>query len=91
MINGNEIVLGRYLRTVEDKLQANWSTDNDIEGKWNVLKCALCEGARLELGYAKKRQPDWYRENANIIMPLLSERNKLYNQWLSTRQEKETG
>ena len=87
--NGNETVLGRYLRTVEDKLQANWSTDNDIEGKWNVLKCALCEGARLELGYAKKRQPDWYRENANIIMPLLSERNKLYNQWLSTRQERD--
>ena len=25
--------------------------DNDIEGKWNVLKSALCKGARLELGY----------------------------------------
>ena len=23
------------------------------EVKWNVLKCALCEGARLELGYDK--------------------------------------
>ena len=52
--NGNETILGRYLRTVEDKLQANWSMDNDIEGNLNALKNELCEGARLELGYDKK-------------------------------------
>lgn len=56
--NGNETILGRYMRTVEDKLQANWTTDNDIEEKWNVLKSALCKGARLELGYNKKRHPE---------------------------------
>lgn len=38
--NGNETILGRYLRTVEDKLQANWTMDNDI-GMY-IEKCIMC-------------------------------------------------
>ena len=85
--NGNETLLGRFLRRIEDKLQANWNTDNDIEEKWNNLKNTLCEGAKLELGYANKRQPDWYRDGKDVIMPLLAERNRLYTGWLNTGQE----
>ena len=38
--NGNETILGRYMRTVEDKLQANWTMDNDI-GMY-IEKCIMC-------------------------------------------------
>ena len=45
--NDNEIALGRCLKRVEDKLQANWTTESDIEGKLNILQNTLCEGGRL--------------------------------------------
>lgn len=53
-----------------------------LEKKWNILKSALSEGASVEqhVGYANKKQPDWYgKSDNNTIMLLLAERNRLYN------------
>ena len=60
MDDNGTTMMGRYLRRVEDRLRASWTSDGDIAGKWTIFKSALCEGAELELGYVNKRQPDWY-------------------------------
>ena len=39
------------------------------------------------LGLEEKKCPDWFRENATKLKPLLTERNRLYLQWQNTMRE----
>ena len=51
------------------------------------MKTALYDGAKTELGYEDRRQPDWFQESEKDLGSLFSERNHLYALWTSTGNE----
>ena len=52
-----------------------------------MMKTALCESAGHVLGYAWRKQPDWFRDSETELKPLFAERNRLHTLWLSTGLE----
>ena len=42
------------------------------------------EAAKSTLGVEKRRHPDWFRESANSLEPILQKRNQLYLRWLGS-------
>ena len=70
-------------------LREQWDRNSGVEWKWNVLKSALCDAAKDELGYENRKQPDWFRESKKDLKILIAERNRLYALWISTRLERD--
>ena len=70
--------MGSFVRVVEEKLQAKWEECNGVHEKWDTLKTALCDGAKTELCYEDRRQPDRFWESEKDLGLLFSERNHLY-------------
>ena len=79
----------RYLRSVEEKIKEAWDGTSCVEKKWKALKSALCDGAKEELGYEDRKHPDWFRESAIDLKPLIAVRNRLHVVWLSTGHERD--
>ena len=44
----------------------------------------MYESAETALGLEEKKHPDWFRENATKLKPLLTERHRLYLKWRNT-------
>ena len=55
-----------------------------VSEKWATICSALTEAASSALGREKRRHPDWFRENADSLEPILQERNQLYLKWLGS-------
>ena len=79
--------MGSFVRVVEQELQTKWDETSAVQEKWDTLKTALCDGAKAELGYEDKKQPDWFRESEKDLKSLFSERNRLYVLWISTSKD----
>ena len=78
---------GLFQSRVAESLKQEWKEDAPAEGKWNLVKSALCESAESTLGRQTKRSPDWYRESEANLEPLYDKRNQLYLKWLSTGKD----
>ena len=48
-------------------LKDAWCSSDTVEEKWKVVKTALCESAGHVLGYAWRKQPDWFRDSETVI------------------------
>ena len=59
-------------------------TNTGINESWSALRDATVKAAEKTIGFAKKKSRDWFNDNAAEMTPLLDEKNKLYQQWLST-------
>ena len=53
---GNLTTMGKYLMGVDEPLKAKWQENDNVQEKWNILKCALCERAEAELGFVKNKK-----------------------------------
>ena len=73
----------RYLRNVGKKLKEAWDGTGCVEMKWDILKTVLCDGAKAELGYENRKQPDWFRDSETDLKRLIEERYRLFALWLS--------
>ena len=82
--HGRVTARGHFQEMVGEKINQHWEETDPIEKKWTSVKSALCEAAEATIGREKRRQADWFRENINVIHPLLQKRNTLYNKWLNT-------
>ena len=58
--------------------------DGSIEDKWATVHSALTKAAKEALGVQKRRQPDWFRECAGSLEPIIQKKNLLYLKWLRT-------
>ena len=85
--SGRETSMGSFVRVVEQELQTKWDETSIVQEKWDTLKSALCDGAKTELGYEDRKQPDWFRESEKDLKSLFSERNRLYVLWVSTSKD----
>ena len=59
------------------KIRSNWSEDMPAGKMWTVLKDGILESGRNILGTDGRRQPDWFRDNAEVLKPLLNSRNAM--------------
>ena len=69
--HGRVTARGHFQEMVGEKLTQHWKETDPIEKKWTSVKSALCEAAEVTMGREKRRQADWFRENTNVICPLL--------------------
>ena len=54
------------------KIKSQWSENMPAGKMWAVLKDGILESGRTILGTDGRRQPDWFRDNSEILKPLLS-------------------
>lgn len=85
--NGEITTRGKYQQSVGERVKEAWDTEGSVEEKWEVMKAALCESAQLLLGKTKRKDPDWFQENLQVLKPFLKERNRVYATWLGSKKE----
>ncbi len=68
--------------TLRETLEASPPDNLSLEETWFVLRDSLVSTADNILGRRQRPQPDWYRDNSDIISPLLSQRNRAYTNWV---------
>ena len=81
---GQNSVKGDFQNQVCAELGQDWTNTKTVEGKWSVMKSALVETATSVLGNELRKHPDWFRDNMEVLEPLLQKRNNLYIKWLGT-------
>ena len=57
-----------------------------IEDTWKSLSNSLLDAGREHLGYAHKRQPDWFDENRTVLLRRIKERRLLHQRWVESGQ-----
>ena len=50
------------------------------------MRSALLDTAEAVLGTESRHHPDWFRECADELEPVLQRRNKMYMKWLATKR-----
>ena len=65
----NEEVVGR--------VNSMWNNVMSTQEKWKVLHDGFVAGAEVVLGEDCRRQPDWFKDSAAILQPLIALRNAL--------------
>ena len=63
---------------------AEWPIEGTAEEKWAVMKRAPTDTATECLGVQERYHPDWFKESARDLQPVLQHR-KLYTKWLATK------
>ena len=69
-----------------DRATSAWPCGGSAEEKWVVIKSALEESAAAMLETEQRHSPDWFRDSANDLQPVLKRRNALYCKWLATKR-----
>ena len=82
--NGENTPRGHFQELVSTLADEQWKMDGTISEKWTAIRSALTKAAESALGNAKRRHPDWFRENAYALEPIFQERNRLYTRWLGS-------
>ena len=75
-----------FQQQVADRASAAWPTEGSAEDKWEAMRSALLDLAEAVLGTESRYHPDWFRECADELEPILQCRNKLYTKWLATKR-----
>ena len=63
--------------------------EGSVEQKWTVVRNAMVESAVNSLQVEKRHHPDWFKENAQALKPVLQRHNLLYTKWLSSRRHED--
>ena len=75
-----------FQQQVADRASAAWPVEGSAEDKWDAMRSALLDSAEAVLGTESRYHPDWFRECADELEPILQRRNKLYSKWLATKR-----
>ena len=66
-----------------------WNPSADGESKWAIFRDSMVKAAETVLGKEKRRQPDWFQENIEVLKKLIVKRNGRFVQWLETRHPRD--
>ena len=61
------------------------SEELSVEDHWDMLRHTLTQAGEDHLGYARCKQPDWFMDNQDTLLPLFEERRQCYNRWVSSQ------
>ena len=73
-----------YRDLVCRKVTEAWVNEGTVEEKWSATQSSLVRAAEEVLGHEERRQPDWFRDSAEVLEPLFDRRNLLYAKWLGS-------
>ena len=74
-----------YRKALESMLEEEpHSPNQSSEENWTVLKSCIVSAAEKTVGRGKRRQPEWFEENAEELMPLIEVKNEAQKRMLST-------
>lgn len=85
----NSAVREAYSDAVLREVNRKWNGGVCGEEKWKVIKEGMCKAAALVLGQEKRRQPDWFCNNSEIIEPLIRDRNTAFAKWLRSKSARD--
>ena len=71
---------------VVERAQSEWPQGGSAEDEWSAMRSALTEAGETILGTQRWYHPDWFRESAAAIEPILKQQNYLYVKWLATKR-----
>ena len=74
-----------YNLEVVGRLHNSWSDGSAVEDKWYALREAVTIAAEGTLGFQRRRRPDWYQAQMDVLEPLLQRRLLLFQKWLDSR------
>lgn len=57
-----------------------------MEEKLSLMRSAFVDAGNSVLGFEHRKHPDWYRDSAEVLGPLLKLRNRTYVTWLDTHK-----
>lgn len=78
----NDIDRVSYQSTLSEKLSAISPHENLNDACSSFSTCVL-DSAKSSLGFLKRKQPDWYSASVDVISPILSEKRRLRNAYMS--------
>ena len=58
-----------------------WNNDMSTQDKWDLLRNGFVASG---FGRDNRRQPDWFRDNASTLQPLLLSHNALFARWIQS-------
>ena len=82
--DGKNTPRGLFQELASKSVSEQWKAHGSNQDKWVAIRSALTEAAKTALGVEKRRYPDWFRESANSLEPVLQKRNQLYLRWLGS-------
>ena len=65
-------------------LQHPHQPDGSLESNWQQLKDCIMESAEECIGHKKKKQPDWFLDSINTLMPLVTAKREAHLKFLQT-------
>ena len=57
-----------------------------MEQNWNTVKSCIITSAENLIGRGTKKQPDWFSESSDILVPLINIKNSTYDRLLQRKQ-----
>lgn len=60
-----------------------------VEDQWKRVCSALVDAGKENLGYASRRQPDWFLDSQDVLAPILNELRHLYNNWIRSQSPRD--
>ena len=79
-------IRAEYQERVCTAVESGWDNTKSVSEMWGVLSEGMVEAASEVLGLEVRRQPDWYRDNENVLTASINKRNALFHKWLSSRK-----
>jgi len=78
-------VRAAYNEFVVERVAPQWDKDMSVMNKWNVLCDRFVDAGNELLGRDCRCQPDWYKDSACTLQPLITSRNALFTRWLQSQ------
>ena len=74
-----------YRCHLEQKLQEHpHCPDLLAEDNWEMLKSCIVSAAEKTIGRGEKKQPEWFEESAELLIPLIERKNEAHSRALKT-------
>ena len=69
--DGKNTSRGLFQELASKSVRERCKVDGSTQDKWVAIPSALTKVAKSALGVEKCRHPDWFRESANFLEPIL--------------------
>ena len=86
---GNRVKADAYCKCPSDHLKETpQNLGMSAEWNWRNLKLSVVKASESTLGRTSRKQPDWFMENGNILVPLAQKKNEAHEKMLQNNNIK---
>ena len=77
-----------YADCLEGKLKTNGhSLEKSLEHNWTIVKSSIVAAAEETVGRGRRKQPEWFEENADFLTPLIAAKNEAHSAYLRSNTQ----